>query len=144
MRALAPAIPTAYLVFDLSADPTIPERAAAAGDVAVNPWDPLVDAAFMAQRCDELGLQVNAWTVDDPMRIVELARLGCTASSRTSRRTPDRCWSPPACSEGDQMAEVDDDARIDEYLRALDPEALRPSNGCGPPWPRCCRTRSSA
>lgn len=75
VRSLEPRIPTAYLVFDLAADPTIPERAAAAGDVAVNPWDPLVDAAFM-QRCGELGLQVNAWTVDDPMRIVELARLG--------------------------------------------------------------------
>jgi glycerophosphoryl diester phosphodiesterase len=75
VRALQPRVDTAYLVFDLSADPTIPDRAAAAGDVAVNPWEPLVDDAFMT-RCAQLGLQVNAWTADDPVRILELARLG--------------------------------------------------------------------
>ncbi|CAN5560921.1 glycerophosphodiester phosphodiesterase family protein [soil metagenome] len=75
VRHLRPRLATAYLVFDLHGDPELPARAAAGGDVAVNPWDPLVDAAFM-ERCNTLGLQVNVWTVDDPDRIRELAELG--------------------------------------------------------------------
>lgn len=75
VRSLEPSFDTAYLVFDLLGDPGLPDRAAAAGDVAVNPWDPLVDGAFV-RRCDALGLLVNSWTVDDPDRICELARMG--------------------------------------------------------------------
>jgi glycerophosphoryl diester phosphodiesterase len=51
------------------------DRSARAGDVAVNPWDPLIDEPLMA-RCVALGLKVNSWTVDDPHRMVELVRLG--------------------------------------------------------------------
>jgi len=78
VRSLQPRLDTAYLVFDLSRDPGLPERAAAAGDVAVNPWDRLVDERFV-RRCDALGLAVNVWTVDDPDRICELARMGVAA-----------------------------------------------------------------
>ncbi len=78
VRSLAPRLATARLAFDLSADPELLDRSAAAGDVAVNPWDPFVDEPFMA-RCRELGLGVNPWTVDDPERIVQLARLGVTS-----------------------------------------------------------------
>jgi glycerophosphoryl diester phosphodiesterase len=78
VRSLEPRLDTAYLAFDLSADPDLPARAAAAGHVAVNPWDPFVDEAFMSQ-CRELGLGVNPWTVDDPERIVQLAHLGVTS-----------------------------------------------------------------
>ena len=62
VASLDPRLPTAYLAFDLSADPGLLERAAQAGDVAVNPWDPFVDEAFM-ERCRSLGLGVNPWTV---------------------------------------------------------------------------------
>lgn len=75
VRSLEPAIDTAQLLFDLSADPGAVERAAERGAVAINPWDPFVDDALMS-RCRDLGLAVNPWTVDDPDRIVELAALG--------------------------------------------------------------------
>jgi glycerophosphoryl diester phosphodiesterase len=75
VRTLRPRLATAYLAFDLHADPELPARAAAGGDVAVNPWDGFVNEEFMA-RCEVLGLQVNVWTVDDPDRIRELAALG--------------------------------------------------------------------
>ena len=75
VRELDPDMPTAQLVLDLSADQGIVERAAAAGAVGINPWDPFVDRAFM-ERCGALGLAVNPWTVDDRDRIIELAALG--------------------------------------------------------------------
>ena len=68
-------VETAQLTFDLSADDSVIERAAEKGAVAINPWDPYVDAAFVA-RCHALGLAVNPWTVDDRDRIIELAVLG--------------------------------------------------------------------
>jgi glycerophosphoryl diester phosphodiesterase len=66
---------TAMLVFDLSADPQVVERAAEDGHAALNPWDPFVDASLV-ERCRGVGLGVNTWTVDDPVRQVELAALG--------------------------------------------------------------------
>lgn len=75
VRELDAGLPTAFLVFDLHADPTAPERAAAAGHRALHPWDPFVDEALVG-RCHDAGLAVNTWTVDDPARITELARLG--------------------------------------------------------------------
>jgi glycerophosphoryl diester phosphodiesterase len=68
-------VPTGLLAWDLGSDPGAVERAAAAGDVAVHPWDAIVDA-HLVQRCRALGLVVNTWTVDDPARIVELVALG--------------------------------------------------------------------
>lgn len=78
VRSLEPRVATGFLVFDLNADPQLPERAAAAGDVAVHPWEPFVDGPFV-ERCERLGLKINAWTVDDQDRVVELARLGVGA-----------------------------------------------------------------
>jgi glycerophosphoryl diester phosphodiesterase len=69
------AIDTGLLVWDLHDDLDAPRRAADGGHVAINPWDPFVDEEFM-ERCVQLGLQVNAWTVDDPERIARLAELG--------------------------------------------------------------------
>ncbi len=66
---------TGLLVFDLSADPMVVERAVDEGHVALNPWDPFVDAALV-ERCMGAGLELNTWTVDDPARHVELAALG--------------------------------------------------------------------
>lgn len=78
VRDLLPPLPTAWLFADLDRDPLQLDRSATAGDVAVNPWEPLIDQALM-NRCTELGLQVNAWTVDDPDRMRELARLGVSS-----------------------------------------------------------------
>lgn len=75
VRGEDPDVPTGLLVFDLATDAAAPERAAAAGDAAIHPWDPFVDAALVG-RCTELGLAVNVWTVDDPERIRQLADLG--------------------------------------------------------------------
>lgn len=75
VRALDEAVSTAQLVFDLSADPDLVERAAEGGAVGINPWDPFVDAELM-ERCRALGLEVTPWTVDSRERIIELAALG--------------------------------------------------------------------
>ena len=68
-------MPTAQLIFDLSADNQVVERAAERGAVGINPWDPFVDAELI-ERCRSLGLAVTPWTVDSRDRIVELAALG--------------------------------------------------------------------
>lgn len=78
VRSLTPRLATGFLVFDLNADPLLPERAADAGDTAVHPWDPFVDPAFL-ERCRNLGLAVNTWTVDDPQRVRDLAAMGVDA-----------------------------------------------------------------
>jgi glycerophosphoryl diester phosphodiesterase len=51
------------------------DRAAAAGHVAVNPWDGFVDAALV-ERAHAAGLQVFPWTVDDPERMRALIGAG--------------------------------------------------------------------
>lgn len=74
-RALAPELPTGLLLFDpQQAGPAL-EAAHRGGHSAVNPWDPAVDADYVA-RAHEAGLAVNVWTVDDPDRIAELAAMG--------------------------------------------------------------------
>jgi glycerophosphoryl diester phosphodiesterase len=45
------------------------------GHGALHPWDPHISADLVA-RAHDLGLRVNAWTVDDPDRMVELAGWG--------------------------------------------------------------------
>ena len=73
-RELAPEIETGFL-FDRG-DPTAVLRLAARrGHGAVHPGDLLVDEVLMAQA-DQLGLEVNVWTVDDPGRMAELLHLG--------------------------------------------------------------------
>lgn len=75
VRAADASVDTAQLLFDLSSDPDAVQRAADAGAVGINPWDPFVDRALV-QRCAALGLTVTPWTVDDRDRILELADLG--------------------------------------------------------------------
>ncbi|MEZ5238430.1 MAG: glycerophosphodiester phosphodiesterase [Microthrixaceae bacterium] len=67
--------PTAQLVLDVNAWTDVIESTAERGHSYVHPWDPFVDEAFM-DAARAAGVGVNAWTVDDPVRIVELARLG--------------------------------------------------------------------
>lgn len=73
-HALAPEIPTAFLVLDPKGAEAV-EVAAAHGHRAVHPWVPFVDEALV-EHAHAAGLQVNTWTIDDPERIVELAAWG--------------------------------------------------------------------
>jgi len=77
-HAVASEVPTGVLIADLNAHPDAPERAAAAGHRALHPWEHFVDADLV-RRCRALGLDINTWTVDDPVRIAELAALGVAA-----------------------------------------------------------------
>lgn len=66
---------TGWLTFDCSDPEGLARRVSDDGHAAVNPWDPLitrdvVDAAHAA------GLVVNAWTVNEPARMEELASWG--------------------------------------------------------------------
>jgi glycerophosphoryl diester phosphodiesterase len=74
VRALDPQLATAFLHIRIDG-PTALELAVEHGHGALHPWDPFVDADLVA-RAHERGVQVNTWTVDDPVRMVELAVMG--------------------------------------------------------------------
>jgi glycerophosphoryl diester phosphodiesterase len=78
VRDLDPTIPTGLLAFDLEDPGPVIDAAVAGGHSAINPWDPYVDAEFMAQA-RAVGLAVNVWTVNDPDRMRELVSLGVDA-----------------------------------------------------------------
>lgn len=69
VRSLAPDLATAWLCLDI--DATRAASVAAAGHVAVHPWEKCLTADTIAQ-CHALGLQVNTWTCDDPDRMRQL------------------------------------------------------------------------
>ncbi len=71
--AAAPDIPVALLAVRI--DDARVERAAARGYAAVHPHHSMIDAELV-DRSHALGLAVNAWTVNEPERIGELAALG--------------------------------------------------------------------
>lgn len=74
VRRLEPRLATAYLTYQ--EDQLAAARVAAEhGHVALHPWQPLVDAALVAE-CHRLGLELNTWTVDDPARMRQLIELG--------------------------------------------------------------------
>ena len=78
IRAIDPAIPTGYITFEVLAPELLVNRVAAAGHTAIHPYfastsKALVDTAHAA------GLEVNAWTVNDPAQIAHLATLGADA-----------------------------------------------------------------
>jgi len=75
VRDRAPHVPTGRLTMNGHDLAGRIERAAAAGHVAINPWDLLVDEPMMAVARDA-GLQVYVWTVDDPERMRALVDLG--------------------------------------------------------------------
>lgn len=75
IRAIDPAIPTAYITFEVLAPDLLVGRVAAAGHTAIHPYvastsQALVDAAHAAD------IQINVWTVNDPDQIAHLATLG--------------------------------------------------------------------
>ena len=74
VRAMDPAVPTAYLVLDPGAG-TARDLAVERGHRALHPWNPMVDEALIT-GAHAVGLLVNTWTVDDPERIIELAAWG--------------------------------------------------------------------
>jgi glycerophosphoryl diester phosphodiesterase len=78
VRTLDPSLPTGLLAFELADPARAVEVAAERGHVAINPWDPFVDDAFMVLARDA-GLAVNVWTVNDPDRMRELVDLGVDA-----------------------------------------------------------------
>lgn len=75
VHALDPLVATGWLVVD------VPDPAATAamlrerGHVALHPWYPEVDQALV-DCCRRAGLDVNAWTCDDPAELRRLAGLG--------------------------------------------------------------------
>ena len=74
VRARSP-FATGQLGFDIRDVDALLATAAAAGHCSVNPWDPFVDASFVA-RAHDAGLRVYPWTVDDPARMAVLVELG--------------------------------------------------------------------
>jgi len=67
--------PTGWLTIDNRDVVAITRRVRDGGHMAVNPWDPLVSAEYVAAAHD-VGLAVYPWTVNDPARMVELAGWG--------------------------------------------------------------------
>ena len=66
-----------YLFSDLDAFNHLDEHAVVDGLTALLPRHDLVDGKFM-RRAAERGLQVHAWTADDPGEIARLVELGVT------------------------------------------------------------------
>lgn len=75
VRAIDPAVPTALLTFVDPIGPPAIELAVRHGHQAIHPHVATVDAAYV-ELAHERGLAVNVWTVDDPVRIRELASWG--------------------------------------------------------------------
>ncbi len=72
-RRVAPELSTALLGLDLNAE--LIEAAVQGGHSAVHPYDDFINGENVAAARSR-GLDVNAWTVDDPTRISELAGFG--------------------------------------------------------------------
>lgn len=85
-RSVAPEIPTAFLVSDLTAESV--DAAVDGGHVAVHPWVGTLTAS-QVEACHTAGLAVNVWTCNDPDRIRELETMGvdgvCTDVPETAR-----------------------------------------------------------
>lgn len=75
VRDLDSRMPTALITMDDTGPEVAIGRATAHSHGAINPWDELVSPRWI-NCAGEAGLTVNVWTVDDPERMVELARLG--------------------------------------------------------------------
>jgi glycerophosphoryl diester phosphodiesterase len=71
-RQIDPEIGTAFLTVAPSDD--VVDRVAAAGHLAIHPWEGLVDGPLV-ERAHRAGLMVNAWTCNDPERLRALVEL---------------------------------------------------------------------
>ena len=74
-RDLDPGLPTALITMDDVGPEVSIGRVSAHSHGAINPWDLIVSPRWI-DVAREAGLAVNVWTVDDPDRMVELARQG--------------------------------------------------------------------
>ena len=74
-RDLDPGLPTALITMDDVGPEVSIGRVSAHSHRVINPWDKLVSRRWLDMAGDA-GLAVNVWTVDDPERMVELARMG--------------------------------------------------------------------
>jgi len=68
-------IPTGWLTLDTTEPTMSAERLRTKGHVAINPWDPLITPELVT-AAHASGLTINAWTVNDPGRMQELAQWG--------------------------------------------------------------------
>ncbi len=75
IRALDPEIPTALVVFDVLSVDQLIDRSTFHGHRAVNPYAAAVDRHFV-EKAHAADLAVNVWTVNDPDKVAELARIG--------------------------------------------------------------------
>lgn len=78
IRALAPSVRTAWLLGLIEDPAPLVARAADRGHVAVHPHHLFVDERFV-EVAGAAGVEVNAWTCNEPERIRELAALGVDA-----------------------------------------------------------------
>lgn len=103
-REIAPDIATGCLTFR-PVDPATLERLAQAGHAALHPHVDQVDETLVSS-CHRSGLAVNAWTCNDPDRLVELARLGvdgvCTDVPDVALSALARDGSPAAANWPDR------------------------------------------
>ena len=73
-RAVCPDVMIGYLYVPMSGAPPLGDQTFE----ALHPWHDLIDEAYMAQA-RRSGHYVNAWTVNDRARAIELAGLGVNA-----------------------------------------------------------------
>lgn len=78
IRETAPSIRIGWLCYGQASPTSLIGRASGHGMAAIHPHDPLVDQSFVTKAHAE-GLEVIAWTVDDPNRLRELASFGVDA-----------------------------------------------------------------
>ncbi len=69
------ASPTGLLTVTVEDPHATARRLADEGHAAINPWDLIVTGALV-EAAHDAGLDVNVWTVNDPTRMIELARWG--------------------------------------------------------------------
>ena len=68
-------MPTALITMDPLGPEVSIGRVVAHSHGALNPWDMLVTPRWI-EAAREAELSINVWTVDDPERMIELAKMG--------------------------------------------------------------------
>ena len=68
-------MPTGFLTMDETGPEVSVGRASAHDHVAINPWDEIVTPRWIS-AANDAGLAVYVWTVDDPKRMKQLAKMG--------------------------------------------------------------------
>ena len=74
VREVDPRVATAWLTMVVPDPAAVVASLVAEGHRALHPYDPIVDVTLVA-ACHTAGIEVNVWTVDDPVRMAELVAL---------------------------------------------------------------------